>query len=67
MCTVYSGRVPSRVLYTCNGVKQGGVISPILLAIYYDQLMSILTSPCGCRLAKHCVGALPYADALKIY
>ena len=49
----------SRNFHTCNGVKQGGVISPILFAIYYDELISRLAhSPYGCRLDKHFVGAL---------
>ena len=34
----------SRNFHTCNGVKQGGVISPILFAIYYDELKELGTS-----------------------
>ena len=57
----------SRNFHTCNGVKQGGVIYPILFAIYYDELISKLAhSPYGCTLGKHFVGALSYADDLTL-
>ena len=43
----------SRNFHTCNGVKQGAVISPILFAIYYDELISKLAhSPYGYGLGR---------------
>ena len=39
--------VNSRSFNTFNGVKQGGVISPILFAIYYDELIARLSNSIG--------------------
>ena len=41
-CIQWEG-VKSRSFNTFNGVKQGGVISPILFSIYYDELITILS------------------------
>ena len=48
---------------TSNGVKQGGVLSPILFTLYIDILLSRLKS-CGfgCYIGQSFVGALGYAD-----
>ena len=47
----------------CNGVKQGAVLSPILFAVYMDDLYSQLRdSGSGCHIDNHCVGSLGYAD-----
>ena len=35
-------RHTSRSFHVCNGVKQGAVISPILFAVYYDELIAKL-------------------------
>ena len=59
--------VHSRNFNTFNGVKQGGVISPILFAIYYDELIARLSnSRYGCRLSGKFVGALAYADDITL-
>ena len=39
MCAQWE-RHTSRTFHVCNGVKQGAVISPILFAIYYDELIA---------------------------
>ena len=45
----------------CNGVKQGGVLSPILFAVYVDSLLGRLEqSGVGCHIGGHFVGALAY-------
>ena len=39
----------------CNGVKQGGVLSPILFAVYVDSLLGRLEqSGVGCHIGGHC-------------
>ena len=46
-----------------NGVKQGGVISPVLFTLYMDVLLTQLAAKgAGCWLAGHYVGSLAYAD-----
>ena len=50
-----------------NGVKQGGVISPILFTIYVDELLSRLKCcPFGCHIGQTFCGALGYADDVVI-
>ena len=47
----------------CNGVKQGGVLSPILFAIFMDELLIQLQNcNAGCRIGGVFVGAQAYAD-----
>ena len=69
-------RQQARVLWnTCtsdyfaisNGVKQGGVLSPILFSIYIDRLLILLKeSGIGCHLNGTYCGALAYADDITI-
>ena len=46
-----------------NGVKQGGVLSPVLFAVYTDGLLlRFQESRIGCHMGGHYAGALAYAD-----
>lgn len=48
---------------TSNGVKQGGVLSPILFTVYIDVLLSRLrASGLGCYVGHTFMGAVGYAD-----
>ena len=50
-----------------NGVKQGGVLSPLLFTIYLDQLiLALKESGIGCHLNGMFVGALIYADDVTL-
>lgn len=59
-CISKTGRV-------VNGVKQGGVISPILFCLYMDELLARLRKAgVGCYVSCWFVGALAYADDLVL-
>jgi Reverse transcriptase (RNA-dependent DNA polymerase) len=46
-----------------NGVKQGGISSPVLFCIYIDTLLQQLSrTGLGCHIGTQFVGALAYAD-----
>ena len=50
-----------------NGVKQGGVISPIFFSIYIDPLLlQLRNSGYGCHLNGVFMGALSYADDITL-
>ncbi len=50
-----------------NGVKQDGVLSPVLFTVYIDELLSRLKhSGYGCRIGHVYVGALGYADDVSL-
>ena len=50
-----------------NGVRQGGVLSPILFNIYMDELIKQLEqSGDGCHIGHIFYGALGYADDLTL-
>ena len=50
-----------------NGVKQGGVRSPVLFAVYTDGLLLRLQeSGIGCHMGGHYAGALAYADDITL-
>jgi hypothetical protein len=59
-------------IYSCNfsvknGVKQGGIISPVLLCLYFDNVLAKLkSSQVGCYIGNLYVGALAYADDLVL-
>ncbi len=46
-----------------NGVKQGGVMSPILFAVYVDGLFQkLMKSGLGCQMSNYFIGCLLFAD-----
>ena len=48
---------------TSNGVKQGGVLSPILFNVYLNELIELLSEQgLGCHLHCEIVGAFVYTD-----
>ncbi len=50
-----------------NGVRQGGVLSPILFTVYVDELLQRLSQlGIGCHLGRHSVCALGYADDIAL-
>ena len=57
----------SECFHVTNGVKQGGVISPILFAIYIDGLLCKLkASGKGCYMGNQYIGCLAFADDITL-
>ena len=55
--------VYSSMFRVLNGVKQGGVASPVMFCVYIDELLSGLGEKgVGCWFGKFFVGAIAYAD-----
>ena len=46
-----------------NGVKQGGILSPIMFCDYIDELLyCLIESKCGCRIGHISYSVIGYAD-----
>ena len=58
---------PSRTFEVNNGIKQGGVLSPVLFCVYMDELLLRLKqSGYGCHIGTMFMGAFGYADDVVI-
>ena len=50
-----------------NGVRQGGVLSPLFFSIYVDELLiKLKNSGYGCHIGNYYYGALGYADDIVL-
>ena len=59
--------VISEMFEVSNGVRQGGVMSPILFGIYIDELLSELKQKgTGCQVGHYFCGAFGYADDIVL-
>ena len=59
--------VSSQSFTFLNGVKQGGVLSPILFIVYMDKLLiNLKKSGIGCHVNNCYAGALCYADDITL-
>ena len=57
----------SQVFDVCCGVRQGGVLSPVLFAIYVDDIIvDLKTSQEGCCIDGLYLGCVMYADDLLL-
>ena len=61
------GSTLSKQFSVMNGVKQGGVLSLIFLAVYTNGLLELLKNTgVGCHMGSRFVGALAYADDITL-
>jgi len=59
--------IVSYYFLACNGVKQSGVLSPILFCLYIDGLLVALSrAGVGCFMSSNFVGALDYAEDIVL-
>ena len=66
MCTVWNSKT-SNLFGTKNGVKQGGILSPILFCVYIDELLKrINDSGIGCHIGHLSYAGVGYADDVDI-
>ncbi len=50
-----------------NGIRQGGIISPLLYTVYADKLIHRLElEGIGCRIGSKYYGAICYTDDMQI-
>ena len=61
------GAIVSPTFSVRNGVKQGGVLSPILFCVYMDELLYRLRlSGFGCHVGNISIPAIGYADDVAL-
>ena len=57
------GTIYSKFFTVSNGVRQGSILSPILFAVYMNQLSQTLNKlNVGCFIGQHCLNNILYAD-----
>ena len=66
VCVSWNGKFSNKFSVS-NGVRQGGVLSPILFTVYIDNLLTELEKKgVGCHWNNHFVGALCYTDDIAL-
>ena len=66
-CCVKWGNSVSRMFQVSQGVRQGGVLSPILFCIYVDDALSKLNdTDLGCCIRGFFINAIMYADDILL-
>jgi len=59
------GQSLSKLVRLTTGVRQGGILSPVLFAVYANDIITrVVSSGYDCEIVGKCVGMLMYADDL---
>ena len=61
---MYNGnQLYSESFKSVNGVRQGGILSPLLFSVYVDELsVNLCSVPYGCYINSVCTNHIMYAD-----
>ncbi|KAF2346225.1 Reverse transcriptase domain [Trinorchestia longiramus] len=63
MCSILAGRFSDRTGEECKGVKLGCSLSPLLFALYTEELaLHLRMSGCGLKIEEEKLSCLLYAD-----
>ena len=62
LLSIQWGPIHSNSFRVANGVRQGGVLSPILFTVYLELIKRIKATGVGCHFNCHAVGCLSYTD-----
>jgi hypothetical protein len=66
-CSIKWGSSVSNPFQTTNGIRQGGLLSPLLFNVYVDSLHDQLSlSGVGCHIGDCCINAISYADDMVL-
>ena len=66
LCVKWGSNI-SREFSVHNGVKQGGILSPLLFTVYVDVLLLRLKQAgLGCHIGNSFVGSIAYADDIVL-
>ena len=66
LCVLWNGAT-SNSFYANNGVKQGGVLSPILFCVYIDDLLQqLIDLDLGCHIGSVFYAVFTYADDIVL-
>ena len=66
-CSIRWGSSTSNPFRTTNGIRQGGLLSPLLFNVYVDSLHDRLSlSRVGCHIGDCCINAISYADDMVL-
>ena len=61
------GATLSSQFHVCAGVRQGGVLSPVLFAVFINSfIVSLRHSGLGAFMGSHYIGCLLYADDIML-
>ena len=66
MFAVRWGKTISSYLAISNGIRQGGILSPLLNNLYTNSLSAQQSSRIGCHIARECVNHISYADDMVL-